>query len=108
MSYFNVPLDRGTVVIETDELPGARPISAVGDSTTNALHSIESSLASIEELARRITSSLRAAMSDGPDEIELTFGIKASAELNAFIVAKAQGEANYCLKLKWTDRKPAT
>ena|SRR5579863_4347971 len=108
MAFFEVPLDHGTAILETEDLPGARPVSAVGDTAGQALRSIESSLASIEELASRITSRLRSALPEGPNEIELTFGIKASAELNALVVAKAQGEANYSVKLKWTSQKSAS
>lgn len=106
MAFLEVPLENGTAIIETEDLPGARPISALGDSAGRTMNAVESSLASMEELATRIASRLGAALPEGPDEIELTFGIKASAELNALIVAKAQGEANFTVKLKWTRRKP--
>ena len=106
MAYLEIPSDTGIAIIETEDLPGAQPVSALGERARQLLSGAESSLASIEELAGRITSKLGAALPDGPSEIELTFGIKASAELNAFIVAKAQGEANYCVKLKWIRQRP--
>jgi hypothetical protein len=105
MAFLEVPLDQGVAIIETEDLPGARPISVFGDSATAAAGAVQSSLASIENLAAQITSKLGAAKPDGPAEIELTFGIKASAELGALIIAKAQGEANFSVKLKWVRHK---
>jgi hypothetical protein len=105
MAFLEVPLDQGVAIIETEDLPGARPISVLGDSATAAVGAVQSSLASIQDLAEQISSRLGTAKPDGPDEIELTFGIKASAELGALIVAKAQGEANFSVKLKWVRHK---
>jgi hypothetical protein len=101
MAYVEINLEHGAAIIETEDRPGAQPISVLGESAGRALGAVEASLESIQELATRITRRLGAAIPDGPAEIELTFGIKASAELNALIVAKAQGEANYTVRLKW-------
>jgi hypothetical protein len=101
MAYVEINLDHGTAIIEIEDRPGAQPISVLAESAGRALGAVESSLASIQELATRITRHLGAAIPDGPDEIELTFGIKASAEVNALVIAKAQGEANYTVRLKW-------
>jgi hypothetical protein len=40
-------------------------------------------------------------LSDPPDEVEMTFGLKATGELGNFAVAKASAEANYTVNLKW-------
>jgi hypothetical protein len=39
-----------------------------------------------------------------PDEVEITFGLKASGELGSLVVAKAGIEASYSVKLTW--KKP--
>jgi hypothetical protein len=45
---------------------------------------------------------LVASLPDKPDAVELTFGLKASAEVGGFLVfAKAGGEATFGLKLSW-------
>jgi hypothetical protein len=45
---------------------------------------------------------LVASLPDKPDSVELTFGLKASAEVGGFLVfAKAGGEATFGLKLSW-------
>jgi hypothetical protein len=40
-------------------------------------------------------------ISDRPDEVEVTFGLKATGEVGSFAVAKANAEANYKVKLTW-------
>lgn len=46
---------------------------------------------------------LVASLPDKPDSVELTFGLKASAEVGGLLVfAKAGGEATFGLKLSWT------
>jgi hypothetical protein len=40
-----------------------------------------------------------------PDQIEISFGIKATAEVGNFAVGKLSGDANYGVKLTWS--KPA-
>lgn len=40
-------------------------------------------------------------LSDPPDEVEVSFGLKATGELGNFAVAKAGAEASYTVTLKW-------
>ena len=40
-------------------------------------------------------------LADPPDEMEVTFGLKAAGELGNFAVAKASAEANYAVKMTW-------
>jgi hypothetical protein len=40
-------------------------------------------------------------LSDPPDEVEMTFGLKATGEVGNFAVAKTGAEANYTVKLTW-------
>lgn len=41
---------------------------------------------------------------NSPDEIEITFGLKASGELGNIVVAKASAEANYSVRMTWRKR----
>lgn len=43
-----------------------------------------------------------------PDEVEMSFGIKASGELGNFVVAKATTEANYTIKMVWKHQNSKT
>lgn len=36
-----------------------------------------------------------------PEQVEITFGLKASGEVNGFVIAKAGAEANFNVKLTW-------
>ena len=108
MAYLKVPLEQGTVLIETEDLPGARPVSVLGDRSAQVVEAIEDSLSALHTLAMKIVTSLAGARPEDPDEVELTFGIKASAEMNALVVAKASGEANYSIKLKWVRAKSSS
>jgi hypothetical protein len=44
---------------------------------------------------------VRSGLADRPDEVEITFGLKASGELGSLVVAKAGVEASYSVKLTW-------
>ncbi len=104
----------GTLLVEVDEPEGyagtttrggvvkaARP----GEIATRAQDTFEDALDKIKPAAQTIIDKLRA-LSDAPDEIDVEFGIKLSAEAGAFI-ASAGVEANYTVTLKWT-KSPAS
>lgn len=58
---------------------------------------IDSAKTAADTLLNKIKS-----LSEQPDEVEITFGLKASGELGGnFFVAKAGLEANYSVKLTW-------
>jgi len=44
-------------------------------------------------------------LSDPPDEMEVSFALKATGEVGNFAVAKAGAEANYTVKLTWKREK---
>lgn len=93
------------VIFETDgpALPtaGPEPVSRLSDAIGAARCSFDSSLESIKQAANAVVATLRDAAPNTPDEVELTFGIKALAEIQGFAIAKASGEANFTVKLKW-------
>ena len=102
MAYVKFSLQNGgTVLLESDDAPGALPVSALGDRAVETASALEAALDGIRSLAASMTTRLREGLPQPPREIELTFGIKASAEMNALVVAKAGGEANFTVKLKW-------
>ena len=48
-------------------------------------------------------------LSDPPDEMEVTFGLKATGEAGNFAIAKAGAEASYTVKLTWKrESKPGS
>ncbi len=100
--------DGSTVVMETDE-PGAsergvvKATRGVGDVAKQATETFEQAAETARKAALVILEKLRG-LSDAPDEIEVTFGLKASGELGSLVVAKAGVEASYSVKLTW--KKP--
>ena len=59
----------------------------------------EAALSRVKPTAEAIVNSMRG-VGDSPDEIEVEFGVKVNAEAGA-VVAKAAGEANFKIKLRW-------
>jgi NTP-dependent ternary system trypsin peptidase co-occuring protein len=96
---------KGSLLVETDDLPGGaagpQPVSRLGDAVDLVGRSLDSSLDSISSFAAAVLAKLRSSVPDPPKEIELTFGLKALGEVQAFAVAKASGEANCTVRMKW-------
>jgi hypothetical protein len=97
------PLEEGGSVFveaEADSLRGEvtrgmRPGELAGE----AGQTLEAALARVQPAAVAIVDRLRA-LADAPEEIEVEFGITLSAEVGAF-VAKASGDANFRVSLRW-------
>ena len=69
-----------------------------------ANHTFEQALDAVKPAADTILRKLRE-LYEQPDEIEVTFGLKISAEAGAFVAATGI-DANYAVTLKW--KKPET
>lgn len=67
---------------------------------TKAQATFEDALEVVRSNASAFIKKLRK-LSDVPDEIEVTFGLKAVGEMGNFAVAKAGAEANYTVTLTW-------
>ena len=64
--------------------------------TANFDEAIENAQASATALIQKFkTSSAR------PDEVEVTFGLKATGDIGSLLIAKGSAEANYTVTLKW-------
>jgi hypothetical protein len=93
--------DGGTVLVEVAEDPrgpvtrGSRAQAAVVD----AGESLEQVLGQLGPVVKGIVSQLRTA-ADWPDEVEIEFAVKVSADCNV-IIARARGEANFPIALRW-------
>ncbi len=92
----------GSIVVEVDEpdsesgvVRAARP----GEIAARAARTFEDALEPIKPAAGAIVAKLRS-LSDPPDEMEVEFGLKMTAEASA-VVAAAGVEANYKVTLKW-------
>lgn len=70
--------------------------AAVGAAATNMQQVIER----VRPIAETIVAGIRAMGPGAPEAIEVSLGVKLSAEVG-FFVAKSQGEASLGLKLSW-------
>jgi hypothetical protein len=102
--------DGGTVLIEVADAemtPSSDGVVKVGlkDWTREAVADAQTSIG--EALQRAVRFNAQAiidavgGLPNPPDEVEITFGLKATGEAGNFAVCKAGGEANYAVKLAW-------
>lgn len=96
---FDLP-DGSTVVIESDEPDGGVVKAGLGEVAQRACETFAEGVENARKAALVIVDKVRG-LHDSPDEVEVTFGLKASGELNTLVVAKAGIEASYSVKLTW-------
>jgi hypothetical protein len=97
---FELP-DGSKVIIESDE-PGSGRVQAtrgIGD-LKQAAETFENAAENARKAGLVILDKVRG-LHDSPDEVEITFGLKASGELGSLVIAKAGVEASYSVKLTW-------
>src|SRR5262249_12918001 len=96
----------GTVLVEVEEADARRgtgPVGRIDDKIKQAQITFEEALNKVGPAAESIIAKM-SSLSERPDEIGVTFGLKLSAEAGAF-VASASAEANYEVSLTWKRNK---
>ena len=96
------PLEDGTsILVEVDEPEqgGLVKASRTGDIIAKAQQTLEQSLEKVKPAAQFVIQQLRK-LHDAPDEIQVAFGLKLSADAGA-VLAAVGAEANYTVTLKW-------
>ena len=94
----------GSVVVEIDPVPGTSRVSRRDDLIEDAKGSFEAAFANVKDAAASALDTFRS-MTRGPDEVEIKFGVKLTAQAGA-VIAKTGLEGNFEVKLKWV-RDPA-
>lgn len=92
-----------TVLVETADPARSGPLTRGGradEAIAEASKSLESMLSQLGPAVKGIVSELRAS-TDWPDEVEVEFAVKISADSNV-IIARAGGEANFRIALRWS------
>lgn len=99
------PLEDGTIMlVEIEEHDQGTLVKAsVGDTVTKAQQTLEKSLEKVKPAAQFVIQQLRK-LHDAPDEVQVSFGLKLSAEAGA-VLASGGVEANYLVTLKWAKEK---
>lgn len=94
----------GAVLVEVDP-SSSGPVTRGGrgaDAVVEATESLEQLVGRLGPAMRGIVSQLRTA-AEWPEEVEVEFGVKLSADSNV-IIARAGGEANFRIALKWSGK----
>jgi hypothetical protein len=94
--------DGSKVLVEVADSAGRPVVRGPGadDLVTQASDSLDSVLARLGPVVKGVVTQLRAA-ADWPDEVQVEFAVKLSADSNV-IIARAGGEANFRIALRWT------
>ena len=105
--YVEFPLEGGgSIVIESADEPIRTPSGFLrpGEAGTEAAYqaqgSFDASVEAVRRSAELLVSKLRG-LSTPPDELEITFSLKASSETASLVVGKAGAEANFGVLLRW-------
>jgi hypothetical protein len=95
--------DGNTILVEVEEPQasdrGQTLVSRHGKMVAQAKQSFEEAIDKIKPVAETIITKLRD-LSELPDEVEVKFGVKMSAEAGV-VLTSAGVEANYEITLKW-------
>jgi hypothetical protein len=113
MPFMTFLLDDGTeVFIEAMEAPknspGLIPASRGGEEIEKPVRSFEASLDGVRKMSGAMLKKLRQDLVEEPSEMEVSFGLKASAEVGGFLVARTTMDANYAVTLKWKQKEAQT
>ncbi len=105
-SYVKFELEDGTVVyIESADVPkgssGLIPGGRGEHPADQTATSFDQSVQAIRKMATSLVEGVRSGFVEQPNEVAISFGIKASAELSDLVVARGGTEANYSVSLRW-------
>lgn len=101
--------DGSPIIVEVDEayevgMAKAGLRGKAGEAVVQATANFEEALEIVRRNAAAFIRKLRG-LSDPPDEVEVTFGLKASGEVGNFAIARVGAEANYTVTLTWRSRQ---
>ena len=101
--------DETPILVDFTPVPGmreARPGTlGVEDLAEKSAQAVDKAMGTIKALAHKIVATINK-ISDPPEKVEVTFGLKLDAEAGA-LIAKAGTEASFSVKLAW-EKKPAS
>jgi hypothetical protein len=106
LKYQTADGDVVLVEVESEAQPQEGVVRAgrVGDKVRDAVEEVQTRFEDAMDAVRHNAQTIIAkvdGLSDKPDEVEVTFGLKATGEFGNFAVAKAGAEANYVITMTW-------
>ena len=108
-SYVKFELSDGTsVYIESTDIPRGNSglIPRAAEVADQAGHSFDAAVAPLSKMAQAMLANFRSADDEAPSEVTINFGLKASGELGAMVVARVGNDINYNVTLRWHKDKP--
>jgi hypothetical protein len=109
--YVEFPLEGGgSIVIESADEPARSPSGFLrsgepgSEAANQATASFDASVESVRQSAELLVTKLRS-LSAPPDELEISFSLKASSEAASLVVGKAGSDANFGVLLRWRSEK---
>ena len=96
--------DGGSVLVEVGDRDGLAQAARVTDVVESVATSFGAALASVRDAAATALRQFRA-MDARPDEIQVEFGVRLSAQAGA-VIAKAGGDGHLKVKLTWQRSAP--
>jgi hypothetical protein len=103
-TYVKFQLEDGTIIyIESTDIPkGSSGLIPSGrDHVEQATTSFDKSVESIRKMSTTLVDNLRSGFTEQPEEVAISFGIKASADLSNLVISRGGGEANFNVSLRW-------
>jgi len=103
-TYVKFKLEDGTVVyIESTDVPKGSSglIPSSRDHVEQADTSFDNAVMAIRKMTTAMVDNLRGGFEEQPEELSLSFGVKASADLSNLVVSRGGGEANFNVSLRW-------
>ena len=93
--------DDDSILVEVEELPPSELVANYPGQqvVVQAKTSFADAMDKIKPVAANIIGKVRE-LKDSPDEVEVKFGVKMTAEMGA-VIASANVEGNYEITLKW-------
>lgn len=103
-TYIEYDLEDGiTLLIETvEKTSGVTKASKVGNVIASVGQKFEDAFTGVKKSAMVLCHQLEELQAD---EVEVTFGLKATADAGNFAIGQVGAEANYMVKLKWNNNK---
>ena len=109
--FVEFPLEGGgSIVIESADEPTRSPSGFLhaGGASADAAHpaqgTVDASVENIRRSADLLVSKLRS-LSTPPDELEISFSLKASSEAASLVVGKGGPDSNFGVLLRWRSDK---
>lgn len=112
VSYIKFEMKDGTIVyVESTETPkgssGLIPGGHAGDSSNQKAISFEKAIEGVTKMAGVLVENLRSESAEEPQDISISFGLKASADLSSLFISRGGMEANYNVSVRWHKKDEA-